>query len=130
VYLISALICDSYTLSSCNFLNSAKNASKDIETAIEELNLLRMILDEILKYEDKFGTSSMIELALGQCLLHLKSLHSIANTLAPGLTSKSSIRKAWTAIDTVRQSERITQFKAKLTEAKLTLILAQQGTLA
>jgi len=113
---------------SCNFLNSVKNASKDIEAAVEELNLLRSILDEIQKTENKFGTSSITHFALKQCLAHLESLNSIAELLSPGFTSKNSFKRAWTAIDTVRQSERISQFKLKLGEAKLTLILALQGS--
>jgi len=89
-----------------------------------------MILDEIRKTEDKLGTSSITHFALKQCLVHLESLYCIAESLSPGFSSKSPLKRAWTAIDTVRQSEKISQFKTKLGEAKLTLILAQQGSAA
>ena len=85
-----------------------------------------MVLEEIQVNENKLSTSSIIGHALEQCLAHLESLHSIAKALSPGFISRSSVRRAWTAFDSVNQSEKISQFKAKLGEAKITLMLAQQ----
>ena len=69
-------------------------------------------------------------LALEGCAELLEEMNSIAESLVPGFSSSSKLKRKWVAIETVRQRDKISQFRAKLGDAKLSLMMAQQNSAA
>jgi len=97
---------------------------------VRDLSFLNEILEEIKHNEEAFGSHTATRLALERCVESLDALSSIARSLHPGFVSSSKIKRKWTALEAVMKSDKIVQFKAKLQEAKLNLILAQQSSAA
>lgn len=64
-------------------------------------------------------------MALVRCDVPLKGLLGITESLVPGFASNSRFKKKWAAIEVVRKNDKIADFKFKLQEAKLDLLIAQ-----
>jgi hypothetical protein len=107
-----------------------EEAPKDIKSIVRELNLLRTILGDVKTNEEMFGPHPTTLMALEGCMESMESMNSIASSLVSGFSSSSKFKQKWTAIEAVRQGDKISQFKAKLEEAKLTLMMAQQSSAA
>jgi hypothetical protein len=89
-----------------------------------------MIRNDVKTNEEMYGARPTTLLALESGLESMESMNAIAALLVPGFSSSSKFKRKWTAIEVVRQGEKISQFKTKLQEAKLTLMMAQQSSTA
>jgi hypothetical protein len=97
---------------------------------VRELVLLRAILEDVKTNEEMYGAHPTTLLALEGCLESMESMKSITTLLVPGFASSSRFKRKLTAIEAVRQGDKISQLRAKLQEAKLTLMMAQQSSAA
>jgi hypothetical protein len=89
-----------------------------------------MILQDVKTNEETSGPHPTMMLALEGCTNLLEEMNSIAESLVPGLSSSSKFKRKWTAVEAVRQGDKISQFRAKLGDAKISLMMAQQNVAA
>ncbi|KAE8448537.1 hypothetical protein EG329_009418 [Mollisiaceae sp. DMI_Dod_QoI] len=109
-----------------SLLHSINDAPRDIQLVVQELEFFDSILNQIRRDEEKFGSQPETYLALSRCDGSLKSLLGIAESLVPGFASNNTVKRTWAAIKVVRKNDKLASFKAKLQEAKLDLLIAQQ----
>lgn len=117
-------------LSSRSILRSIDDAPEVIKAIVGELEFLDSILKRIRLNEDTTGSQAETYEALARCDVSLKALVHIADALVPGFASNSRFRRKCAAISVVRTEQKIAKFKAKLQEAKLDLLIAQQSSAA
>jgi hypothetical protein len=118
------------TICSRSLLRSIDEAPQDIRSIVEELNFLNQVLEGIKQNEQDFGCHTTTQMGLERCLETIDALNSMAGSFAEGFLSRNIIRRKWTALESVRKNDQIAKFKAKLHEAKLNLIMAQQSSAA
>jgi hypothetical protein len=109
-----------------SLLRSIVDAPEEITAVIQDLEFFDSILKHIRHREETFGSQTEIYEALARCDASLKSVLSIAESLVPGFASNNRFKRKWAAIEVVRNEKKIATFKAKLQEAKLDLLIAQQ----
>ncbi|KAF8865396.1 hypothetical protein BDZ45DRAFT_445375 [Acephala macrosclerotiorum] len=113
-----------------SLLHSINDAPREIRSVIQELEFFDSILKQIRRNEEMFGSKNETYLALSRCDTSLRAVLGIVESLVPSFASSSRIKRKWAAIDAVRKNEKIASFKAKLQEAKLDLLIAQQTSAA
>lgn len=69
-------------------------------------------------------------MALERCDVSLKGLLGVTESLVPGFASNSRLKRKWAAIEVVRKYDKIADFRCKLQQAKLDLLIAQQTSAA
>jgi hypothetical protein len=112
---------------SCSLLNQINGAPQELKSLQAELDFCSQVLDEIKHNEQVFGPHPTTKLALERCVEPIGALNSMADSFAPGLMSESKVKQKWTALEAVRKGDQIAKIKAKLQEAKINLLMAQQS---
>jgi hypothetical protein len=92
---------------------------------IQDMHLLKAVLQEIKADDERYGSHNSTILALERCLECTESLNDIASSLFSGLSSKRSTTRAFAALDALKKDNKITQIKSKLRDAREALSLAQ-----
>lgn len=93
---------------------------------MKDLQVLRTVLEQIQRNEEQYGPHPATAQALQLCREKTLVLHGILEALVPGFATHNTFRRQWNAIQSARKSEKIADFRAKLEEAKTTLLLALQ----
>ena len=109
-----------------DFYSPSTSAPLEIVCIVDELKFLRTLLKQIEDICDDCESKMETVLALQRCKAPLDALWSIINPFAAGFASESDTKRRWTAIKFVQKGQKVAQFKGRLRDAKVDLLLAQQ----
>ncbi|EON67347.1 hypothetical protein W97_06600 [Coniosporium apollinis CBS 100218] len=113
----------------CGLFSSIRNAPEDIKSILKDLQVLETVRKSIQHNQELYGPHQEVAAALQGCHQELLALQAIVDDLAPGFAMRNSFQRKWNAIRSVSKSEKMKDFRARLQEAKTTLILALQSSL-
>jgi len=106
-------------------LKSISTAPKKVESILEDLRFLKTLLARIQETDELLGADIVRNDALEKCKKSIDALTSLVNSLVPGFTSQSNIKRKWTGVEAVMKTGKILKFKTSLQEAKFDLIAAK-----
>ena len=107
-----------------------RDAPADIKEIATDLRLFLSILDKIRLDEQGIGVDVITERILQSCFDKASTIFKIVNDLEPGFATKSQRIRKWSVIKVSFKSDRIQKLRRSLEETKLTLLSAQQSSLA
>lgn len=91
----------------------------------EELSLTHEILATVESNANALNPNPETNVALKGFIRPMQTLSSILQPLLDGLSSSSSMTRKWTAMEAVKQSNKISRLQVKLHEARSNLAIAQ-----
>ncbi|KAF2229889.1 hypothetical protein EV356DRAFT_474503, partial [Viridothelium virens] len=104
------------------FWSSFRDAPQEVTTILEDLGLLRDVLQHIAQHE---GRNALITVKLLKtCNEKVKVLQDIVGPLAGSLKSKSRPLRTWNAFKIASNKEKLSLFERSLAETKTSLLLA------
>ena len=111
------------------FWSTVKGAPEDVQTLLEELDLLGNLLseiDEAERDEQSPATQQITSRILRYCQIALKNIDGVLKDPAGGLTSSRGSIRQWSAIKMAMKEKRLEKSMARLERAKSLLNLAYQ----
>ena len=123
--IVSTLLRGNLTQIISDFLQSIQAAPAEIKWIIEDLHVLENVLNESKLSNDLHGPQPEMEQVLYRCIELLKEFSDAVKPFTAGLASSSRMTLKWTAMEVVWKSERIKQFRDRLAEAKINLLITQ-----
>ena len=88
---------------------------------IEDLALLKEVLEDIKQRDEPRGSNSTMKLALARCTTLMNEL---ARLVPPDQKLSSAFRRKRASFKFVVKGDKVQQLKSKISEAKNTLLLA------
>ena len=110
----------------CEFWGSVKEAPEEVRAITTDLKLLSSVLSEIALESQHVGFDVTMAAVLTNCTVKVRTLSVILDSIEPGLASRSSPIRIWTAFKATLKSGKIKEFQEALEKLKSTLLLAQQ----
>lgn len=115
----------------CDFWTSIQDGPKDINSIIQDLQVVSDIVRDIrLEASNERPHSSALSAsiaALNGCSSSMEALQSIIDQLQPGISSPKPTLRKWATFRAVWKGDRLRKFQETLRDTKITLILARQN---
>lgn len=110
-----------------DFIDSIKEAPKDVESVLSELRFLSSILEQIrLQPSSPLNTNSTVANCLTDLQRKITTFETLANRYRPGLNSQNRRIQSWNALKVAFKSEVFKKYRNSLNQEKINLILALQ----
>ena len=111
----------------CDFWSAVEGAPEEVGFMMADMRLLSNVLAEIASESQHLEFDATMAAILISCTTKVGHLLTILDEINPGLTSKSSRIRSWTAFKATLKAEKIKKFRETLEHVKSTLLLAQQN---
>ena len=108
------------------FWGTVKEAPEEVRTITTDLKLLSSVLEEIALESLHEGYDVTMAAILTNCTVNVRTLLTILDAIEPGLASRSSRIRTWTAFKAALKFGKVKKFQETLEKLKGTLLLAQQ----
>ena len=115
-----------------SYWDDVQDAPQDIQDLLEEVDILRHLLNVIADDQRQNSASSLIldSTSISSCLLLCKKevdqLQELTDSLGTHLDAKGSLRRKWASMKVVMKKDKVEKYKTKLERAIRLLSLSQQ----
>ncbi|KAL1642235.1 hypothetical protein SLS58_005575 [Diplodia intermedia] len=104
------------------------SASEDIEDIVDDLEVLTYVLAEIQRCEELFGPQHATAKAILRCRRQVQALENMVAGWKEDLEQGNRWRRGQAAAKVVIKTEKVKEWRGKISEAKETLSLALQAS--
>lgn len=112
----------------CDFWDSIQEAPEDIRAILNDLRLLELVIGDIRRSGEVHSADAVTSLALESCSQKVFSLVVVVNDIEPGFRAASRRKRGWSSFKAALKGGKLKRFRDSLSETKLTLLLARQGS--
>lgn len=115
-----------------SYWDEVQDAPQDIQDLLEEVDIMRYLLNVIADSQQQNPASSLIldSTSMSSCLLLCKKevdqLQDLTDNLGIHLNAKSTFKRKWASTKVVMKKEKVERYKMKLERAIRLLSLSQQ----